>query len=566
MSDSSSPDARMPPADRELEALADEVGSTPGLDRRRFLRLAATAAAATGLAPSALPAATLTAGPASDGDGARSPGTVPGRLIDALRQEPLGNAEPPAFTFQAWPGGTGDLMQRMFEEFGAAMFERTETSVQPWTGPVPTREEDIAFLPVHRLAALIRDGHLSPTELTEIYLERIQRYDPVLLCAVSILEGRAREEAQQAEADLRTDGWRGPLHGIPYGVKDLFAVDGTRTTWGSADFRDRITDHDSEVVIRLREAGAILIAKLSTGEFARGDQWYRGETLNPWNLEQGSSGSSAGPASATAAGCVAFGIGTETQGSIVSPARRCGLSALRPTFGRVSRHGGMVLAWSMDKVGPLCRSIEDCALVFNEIHGADEKDPGTVTTPFRFRRDVDLSEISIGYDDRAPENFVAALRDLGADPRPMPELPGGGSNALGIESAAAFDFHVGPAYDAAIRAGESPDTQRFTGGRDDLALAYLQSQRRRHVLQQEMAAIMEGFDLFVSGGGEIGLTNQTGHPSVVVPYDFGGEVPQPQTTVLIGDLFRDDLLLGVAHRYQESTDWHTRRPDLGAAG
>jgi Asp-tRNA(Asn)/Glu-tRNA(Gln) amidotransferase A subunit family amidase len=557
------PAERATPSDRALEALADDLGIVEGVDRRRFLKLAATVAAATGLAPAALPeAAGLRAAPAVG----LAPGASRRPSQEAPAQVPLGNGEPPAFTFQAWPGGTGDLMQRMFARHGAAMFDRAEMTVAPWSGPVPTDEEEIAFLPVSRLAALIREGHISPTELTEIYLERIQRYDPVLLCAVSILPDRAREEAQQAEADLRSGGWKGPLHGIPYGMKDLFAVSGTRTTWGAADFQDQLLDYDSEVVVRLREAGAVLIAKLATGEFARGDRWYRGRTLNPWNLEQGSSGSSAGPGSATAAGCVAFAIGTETQGSIVSPARRNGLSALRPTFGRVSRHGGMVLAWSMDKVGPMCRSIEDCALVFNAIHGADPKDPGSVTTPFNFDRNVDLGALSIGYDDDAPESFVSALRELGADPRPVPEVPRGGSNALGVESAAAFDFHVGAAYDAAIEAGEEPEGARFTGGRDDLALDYLQSQRRRHLLQREMATFMEEFDLFVSGRGEIGLTNQTGHPSVVVPYAFGGEVPQPQTTVLIGDLFRDDLLLGVAHRYQVTTDWHLRRPDLSSIG
>src|SRR5690606_35513097 len=189
----------------------------------------------------------------------------------------------------------------------------------------------------------------------------------------------------------------GPLHGVPYGLKDLFAARGTRTTWGSADFQEQVLDYDSEIVVRLREAGAVLIAKLATGEFAQGDRWFRGQTLNPWNPAEGSSGSSAGPGSATAAGCVGFSIGTETQGSIVSPSRRNGLSALRPTYGRVSRHGGMVLSWSMDKPGPMCRSIEDCAHVFHAIHGSDEKDPSTVTAPFRFRRDPDFAALTIGY-------------------------------------------------------------------------------------------------------------------------------------------------------------------------
>jgi Asp-tRNA(Asn)/Glu-tRNA(Gln) amidotransferase A subunit family amidase len=465
----------------------------------------------------------------------------------------------------------------MWKEDGGIPFQRAPFELEPWTGPVPRNEEDVAFLPVHRLAALIQAGHISPTELTEIYLARLKRYDPVLLCAVTILEGRGREEAQQAESELKSGGWKGPLHGIPWGVKDLFSVAGAPTTWGAEAFQDQVIEEDAEVVRRMRDAGAVLIAKLSTGQFAMGDQWYRGRTKNPWNVEQGSSGSSAGPASATAAACVAFGIGSETQGSITSPSRRCGLSGFRPTFGRVSRHGGMVLAWSMDKVGPLCRSVEDCALVFNTIHGADEKDPATLTTPFRFQRAPDLSVYRIGYDEDAPEAFVEALRDLGASPVPMNEMPRGSSNALNVESAAAMDFHIAPQLEAEAAAAEAaagePEEEeggrrrgRFRGGRDVSALDFLQSQRRRHLLMLEMAEAMEGFDMFVSGRGQVGLTNQTGHPAVVVPYDFGGDNPQPLTTTIVGDLFADDKILSVANAYQRSTDWHLRRPDLSGIG
>ncbi len=531
----------------------------PGsVDRRHFLKLAAGAAAATGFAPGSLGAGTLLLQERRPG-GAGQEGPPP---------VPLGNGEPPAFAFQAYPGGTGSLLDRMWREDGGSPFERSPFEIEPWSGPVPVAEEDVAFLPVHRLAVLIRERLISPTELTEIYLERLNRYDPVFLCAVTILEGRGREEAQQAEAEIRAGEWKGPLHGIPWGVKDLFTVAGAPTTWGAEAFRDQVIEEDAEVVRRMREAGAVLIAKLSTGEFARGDQWYRGRTKNPWNVEQGSSGSSAGPSSATAAGCVAFGIGSETQGSITSPARRCGLSALRPTFGRVSRHGGMVLAWSMDKVGPLCRSIEDCALVFNTIHGADEKDPATLTTPFRFQRNPDLSTLRIGFDEAAPETFVEALRALGADPRPMAEVPRGSSNALNVESAAAFDFHIAPQIEAEAAAPPPEEEEegrrpgRFRGGRDVSALDFVQSQRRRHLLMKEMAEAMEGFDMFVSGRGEVGLTNQTGHPAVVVPYDFGGDNPQPLTTTIVGDLFADDKILSVAHAYQTSTDWHLRHPDL----
>ncbi|MGH7470067.1 MAG: amidase family protein [Longimicrobiales bacterium] len=318
--------------------------------------------------------------------------------------------------------------------------------------------------------------------------------------------------------------------------------------------------------------------------FAQGDNWYRGQTKNPWNVQQGSSGSSAGPASATAAGCVAFGIGTETQGSIVSPAIRCGLSALRPTFGRVSRYGGMVLAWTMDKVGPICRTAEDCALVFNTIHGVDEKDPATVMAPFQFERNADLRKFRIGYDERAPKPFVDKLRELGAHPKPVPARPDSrGVNALGVESAVAFDYWVStwpplPADSVAMAAAAAADTTaggrgrgggggtraRFSRGRTVTALEFLQTQRRRLILMNQMAELMKNFDMYVSGQGDVGLTNQTGHPAVVLPFAMTeGANSQPQCTTIIGDLFADDKLLSVAHVYQRATEWHLKRPGLG---
>ncbi|MDX1394713.1 MAG: amidase [Gemmatimonadota bacterium] len=534
------------------------------MKRRGFLRTAAAATAATAVDPRRL-AATGTSGPVN-----------PTRTT--IRQDrelvPLGNGEPPALQFQAYPGGTGALMEKLWSEHGGDPFRRHRIEIAPWAGPAPSDPTEIAFLPVHRQAALLRAGHLTPTRLLDIYLERMYRLDPLLLCAVSILEDRARDEAARAEAEIAAGEWRGPLHGIPYGLKDLFAVRGTRTTWGSADFENRVIDDDSEVAIRLRDAGAVLMAKLATGEFARGDQWYRGRTRNPWNPEEGSSGSSAGPGSATAAGCVSFGIGTETRGSIVSPARRNGLSALRPTFGRVSRHGGMVLSWSMDKIGPMCRTIEDCALVFDAIHGSDEKDPASLTAPFRFDRAPDLSAVRIGFADDAPETFLAGLRDLGANPRPIAGLPESPSSALGADSAAAFDFHIAPRGELPPIPGDASDDERrrmgrFRRGREELALDYVQSQRRRHLAMREMATAMEDFDMFVTGSGEVGLTNETGHPAVVVPYAFGprdpdepGSPAQPLTTTLVGALFADDLILSVAHAYQSATDWHTRHPDI----
>jgi hypothetical protein len=358
---------------------------------------------------------------------------------------PLGNGEPPALQFQPYPGGTGALMEKLVGERGAGAFDRAVYQPEPWTGPVPTSDEDIAFLPAHRLSALLKAGHVTSARLTDIYLTRIKRLNPTLLCAVTIMEEQARAAAAQADSEIAAGKYRGPLHGLPYGIKDLFATKGVPTTWGAKDFENRIIDEDAEVVVRLRDAGAVLIAKLATGLFAQNDQWFRGRTNNPWNLTQGSSGSSAGPASATAAGCVAFGIGTETSGSIVSPTIRCGLSALRPTFGRVSRYGGMVLAWSQDRVGAITRTSEDAAMVFNVIHGVDEKDPSTVTMPFQFDHDIDLTRLRIGVDDQAPEELVNKLRGLGMKPVAIgrrPTVPGVGGGGLAVEDAAAFDSYV----------------------------------------------------------------------------------------------------------------------------
>jgi Asp-tRNA(Asn)/Glu-tRNA(Gln) amidotransferase A subunit family amidase len=562
-------------AKRRDDAGREAPGEEAGLERRAFLRAAGAVAAAGALHPAELLArqpSGLVDAPTSTGAGRALPQQAPPPL-------PLGNGEPPALSFQPYPGGTGALMERLWREHGPRLFERTPIDVEPWEGPAPTDEEDIAFLPVSRLAALLRERLVTSTELTEIYLGRLRRYDPVLLCAVTILAERAREEARRADEELAAGRWRGPLHGVPYGVKDLFAVRGAPTTWGSSDYATRMIAEDAEVVVRLREAGAVLLAKLATGEFARGDQWFRGRTRNPWNVDEGSSGSSAGPGAATAAGLVAFAIGTETRGSIVSPARRNGVSALRPTFGRVSRHGGMVLSWSMDKTGPLCRSVEDCALVFHAIHGASELDPASVTTPFVFERTVDLAALRIGYTDDAPPSFLQALAALGARLTPMRALPAGGSDQLGVESAAAFDYRVAPGgtepppLPADLSQEERGRLGRFRDGRDTRAIDYVNAQRRRLFLMHRMAESMEGLDMFVSGSGETALTNDTGHPAVVVPYGFGVRNPEagapttmPLTTVLIGDLYADDKILSVAHAFQATTDWHLRRPDLSRVG
>ena len=537
---------------------------------------------------------------------------------------PLGNGEPPAVVFQAYPGGTGMLMEKLVKERGAVAFARAPFTVEKWAGVVPATDAEIAFLPAHTLASLIQQRKLTSVRLTEIYLERIKRLNPTLRCAVTIMEEQARAEARRADAEIGAGHYRGPLHGIPYGIKDLFSAKGAPTTWGSRDFETRVIGQDAEVVVRLREAGAVLMAKLATGLFASNDWWFRGRTNNPWDITRGSSGSSAGPASATAAGCVAFGIGTETSGSIVSPARECGLSALRPTFGRVSRYGCMTASFWSDRVGPLCRTIEDCAMVFSAIYGADEKDPATVTAPFHFDRQIKLSSLRIGADVNAPKEFVDKLRELGADPKLIARRPqfsrGGG------DGGAAFDFYVqmkakelgvdmaslsalaargrsgtdstsGRGGRGAVASGVPGDPAPMAAllsranGRSALALDFVQGQRRRHLLILEMAEFMKPWDMYVQAvdpNDDVQLHAQTGHPCVVVPYAFespttpvlgavmgpgvdsagvaGGPgvryKPKPICAVLAGRLFEEDKILSVAHQFQTHTEWHTKHPTL----
>lgn len=597
----------------ELEAMDFDAEAYGGLDRRQFmfLSLAAAAASTFGAASARAQAAT---------------GAVSGAMgvpqQQAVTPFPLGNGEAPALQFQPYPGGTGALIEKLAKERGRAAFDRALFTVEKFVGAVPTNPDDIAFLPAHRLSALIKERKITSVALTDIYLTRLKRLNPTLLCAVTIMEDSARAEAAKADAEIKAGKYRGPLHGLPYGVKDLFNTKGVPTTWGAADFEKRIIDEDAEVVVRLREAGAVLIAKLATGLFAQGDQWFRGRTNNPWNISQGSSGSSAGPASATAAGCVAFGIGTETQGSIVSPATRCGLSALRPTFGRVSRQGGMVLAWSQDRVGPLCRTVEDCAMVFNVIHGVDEKDPSTITTPFQFDRSIKLASLRIGVDPAAPKEFIDKLKELGMNPktigaRPSQQALGIGGGGLNIEYAAAFDSYVqrkaketgldlnalpeptpggagggggggrgGPPVNGPPNPLAGSDwNPRFVTGRTVRAFDFLQNQRRRYVLVSQWGEFMKDLDMFIASPQvDVGPNAQTGHPCVVVPYKFevpqqqggggrGGAAatlasaapelkPQPICATIIGALYNDDKILSVAHLFQKSTDFHQKRPTV----
>lgn len=557
--------------------MSDTNSSTPKTpicpERRNFLKVATAMTAAVG-------------GGFAGVLSAQSPGArrVPDGSQDS--QDPVAastarpNQVPSALSFQAGPGGTGVALD------GDKDHATSPIQIEPWSGDVPTGE-DLAFQPVHRLAALVQSRKVSPVELTELFLKRLEQFNPKLMFVVNFLKESARKEAKVAEAEIQSGKYRGPLHGIPYGIKDLFSAKGAPTTWGTKPFEDRVIDSDAAVVQRLRAAGAILMAKLATGVLAQGDQWFRGRTKNPWNPQQGSSGSSAGPGSATASGCVPFAIGTETLGSIVSPSRRCGISALRPTFGRISRAGCMALSHSMDKAGPMTRNALDAALVFAAIHGSEPGDPATLTAGFHFDPALDLAKLRIGYDTRADQDLLDVLRKLGANPKQIGSRPstggsrggrrggrrgafGGAGGArpaprlgmrsiLSIESACAFDDFLAAKLDEKM-----VQKRRVRGWREARkisAVDYLNLQKQRFELMQKMAEFMDDWDLYVSSSGDLTLTNLTGHPSVVMPYTF--QRGQPQCTMLVGKLFGDDQLLSVAHAYQQATDWHTRRPALG---
>lgn len=446
----------------------------------------------------------------------------------------------------------------------------------------PSTLEEVAFWPITRLAQLIRDRQVKSVDLTTMYLARLKKYDSKLHCVTALTEERALEQAERADVEIAAGRYLGPLHGIPWGAKDLLAVRGYPTTWGSTPYRDQQFDHDAAVVQRLDAAGAVLIAKLTLGELAWGDVWYGGKTRNPWNVEQGASGSSAGPGAATAAGLVGFSIGTETWGSIVSPSTRCGVTGLRPTYGRVSRYGAMALSWSMDKIGPMCRSVEDCAIVFNAIHGLDPKDNTLVDLPFNWDVSRSLSGLRVGYYksafDARRENksektnddaSLETLRILGVTLIPI-ELQKtypveALSFILNTEASAAFDELTRSNRDDLMARQERnawPNAFRFA--RFTPAVEYIQANRIRTLIMQEMAKLFETVDVYLtpsSGNDSLLTTNLTGHPTVVLPNGFD-EKGSPTSVSFVGNLFAEAETLLIARAYQEATGFHLKHPAL----
>jgi Asp-tRNA(Asn)/Glu-tRNA(Gln) amidotransferase A subunit family amidase len=433
--------------------------------------------------------------------------------------------------------------------------------------PVGLDDDEIAFLPLSKLAPLVRTRKVTSTDLTKLYLERLKKYDPALKCVVTLTEDLALKQAAEADKEIAARKYRGPLHGIPWGAKDLVAYPGYVTTWGAAKYKDRVIDVKATVAERLDEAGAVLAAKTTLGTLALGDVWFGGTTRNPWNVKQGSSGSSAGSASSVAAGLVGFAIGSETNGSIISPCTRCGATGLRPTFGRVSRHGCMTLCWSMDKIGPIARSVEDCALIFAAIQGSDGKDATVQDRPFEWPCRKAMKDIRVGYvegkgaDDRAD---LKVLKEFGVTLVPI-TLPSGpaaqiNSMTINVESAAAFD-ELGRANDLDEIGTFWPRT--FRSGRFVTAVDYLRTQRVRTLLMQQMAKMMEQVDLYV-GVFDLSLTNITGHPSVVLPNGFtkAGNAEVPASLTFTGRLWGESELLHVAKAYQEATGHHLKHPDM----
>ena len=527
--------------------------------------------------------------------------------LAALHALPLDNAVAPALVFvprlaPAAAPGAGAKPAEGVTPRGSARATPVRLAAVP-------RDAELAFQPVSVLGELLRTRQVTSAALTRLYLDRIRRHDATLKSVITLTEERALAAAARADDEIARGRWRGPLHGVPWGAKDLLAAKGYPTTWGAGPYRDQVIDEDAEVVRRLDAAGAVLVAKLSLGELAQGDVWFgrgptdaagdeaktRGgvRTRNPWKPDQGSSGSSAGPASAVAAGLVGFAIGSETLGSISSPSTRCGATGLRPTFGRVPRTGAMALSWSMDKLGPICRSAEDCALVLDAIRGPDGRDLACADAPFRWDARRPLSGLRVGFvqaafdlpaaDPKDPKRVqhptkpfddaaLAVLRDrLGVrlTPVALPEAPYDAMRViLTAEAAAAFDALTRSGRDKElVQQGRSDWANTFRTARFIPAVDYVNANRQRALAMRAWARLFDGpqaVDVIVTPTTAAGLTqlagtNLTGHPAVIVPHGFRDD-GTPVSLTFLGALDGEAAPLRVAHAYQQATDFHRRRP------
>lgn len=487
--------------------------------------------------------------------------------FDSLRKYPLDNGVFPAVRFDPTP-------------FGFQMPEQQEGT--QWNIPdhveVPEPYDLLAFYTIPQLASLIKNQKITSTELTKFFLARLKKYQPVLQCSITITDSLALEQAKRADKEIQNGNYRGILHGIPYGTKDLMAVPGYPTTWGAAPYKDQIIDETATVIQKLEDAGAVLVAKLVSGALARGDVWFDGKTKNPWDTTQGASGSSAGSGSATSAGLVPFALGTETLGSITSPSTRNGVTGLRPTYGRVSRHGVMSLSWSMDKVGPLGRNAEDCAIVFEAIQGEDKNDLTTVDLPFGVDWSKDIKNLRVAYLQKDIEkdttesgnnlrNALKSLKEMGIDPTPveMPEaVPYRGFDIiLRAEAGAFFDELVRSGeVDSMVEQDQRSRANSLRQSRFIPAVEYIQANRQRQVLIQKMQDLMKNYDVLISptfGNDQLLATNLTGHPVIAVPTGLDDE-NHPTSMTFVGNLYDEASILLLAKAFQDNTAFDELHP------
>ncbi|MEO7156576.1 MAG: amidase [Vicinamibacterales bacterium] len=497
------------------------------------------------------------------------------------------DVSPPFHFSPVTPGMTVNKAKQPFRLSAAPVVKR------------PGNLEDVAFWPVRHLAELVRTRQVTSLELTEMYLGRLHRYNGVLNNVVTFLDDHGRAEAKRADADIAAGKYTGPLHGIPWGAKDIISLKGYKTTWGSAPFKDQVLDYDASVIEMLRDAGAVLIAKVSTGELAGGDNWFGGQTKSPWDPTQGSSGSSAGPSSATAAGCIAFGIGSETSGSILSPASRCGLAGLRPTFGRVSRYGVMALSWTQDRLGPLCRYAEDTAIVMQAIARPDGRDMSVTEVPFNWNAQFNIKTLKVGiiqesFDEITnatakanADRMLAVFKSLGVTnfiPVQVPEFPTN-TGSFGVERTAYFDEHS--------RAGRMKGTRGGTQAIGHLIPApeYIQQQRARMMMMMELQKATAHVDVYIVGSSNTGIpapprpagappdgprgsqpdrpqpptqrhfgyANLAGYPAINLPNGFG-ETGSPTNAVIYGQPYRELEIIALAKAYQDVAGFHMRKP------
>lgn len=445
---------------------------------------------------------------------------------------------------------------------------------------LPANRDELAYYSITQLASLIRNKKISSVELTRFFIERIKKYSDTLECLITLTDSLAMEQARNADQMLSRGIYKGMLHGIPYGLKDLFAVKATRTTWGAAPYKNQVIDEDAYVYQRLRDAGAVLVGKFTLGALAMGDYWYGGRTRSPWNLERGSSGSSAGSAAATVAGLVPFAIGTETWGSIISPANACGATGLRPTFGSISRTGAMALSWSLDKIGPICRSAIDAAIVFTYINGTDDNDGIPAPMPFRFDASADPRKLKIGYaknyfdkidTSRSEWAVLRALEKSGikAEPMVFPDdstvWPFNIMNlVISAECAAAFDgFTRSTLDDEMTRQNQNDWPNVFRAARLIPAVDYINANRHRTLLAKAVTKAMQAYDVVIVptfSGNQLAITNLTGHPALCMPTGFDKKSGMPYSITFLGNHWGEGAILKLAQAYQEATGWHLERP------